>query len=62
MRLKSKPELVVTCWFEGEPVGYRCSQCEQIFFPPEDRGPEDATAEVWAAFQEHIGEVHEEEN
>ena len=58
MASNDKPELVVTDWFEGEPIAYRCSQCEQVLFPPEDRSPEDAVAEVQAAFQEHIGEVH----
>jgi uncharacterized OB-fold protein len=62
MPSKYKPEIVVTDWFEGEPMAYRCSQCEQIFFPPEERSPEDGAAEVWVAFYEHIGEAHAEKN
>jgi len=50
----------MTIWAKGEPMTYRCSQCEQMFLLPEDRGPKDAAAELWAAFQDHVAEVHAE--
>jgi uncharacterized OB-fold protein len=50
----------VTEWVKGEPMSYQCSQCGQIFLPPEDRDPKDAAEELLAAFHEHVGEVHAE--
>ena len=44
----------MTIWAKGEPMTYRCSQCDQIFLLPEDRGPKDAATELWAAFQDHL--------
>jgi len=59
MPSNKKPQLVVTGW--AEPVTFQCSLCGQIFLPPEDRSPRDATVELLVAFQHHVGEVHAEQ-
>ena len=56
-----KPQLVTKPWNIGEPFIYKCSQCGQEFLPPEDRDSDEAIAEVWAAFHEHVREIHGEE-
>ena len=53
-----KPRLDLDPWKIGEPFIYKGSQCGQQFLLPEDHGPEVAMAEVWAAFDEHVREVH----
>jgi hypothetical protein len=59
MPSNKKPRLAVTSWCE--PVAYRCSLCGRVFLPPEDRSPKDAAVELLAAFQDHVEEVHAEE-
>jgi hypothetical protein len=56
-----KPQLVIKPWKIGEPFIYQCSQCGREFLPPEDRNREEAMAQVWAAFHEHVREVHDED-
>ena len=56
-----RPQLVLSPWIKGEPVHYKCSACNQMFILPEDRTPKEAMAEVWAAFHEHVRDVHPEE-
>jgi hypothetical protein len=61
MSSSEKPRLMVTEWVRGEPVGYKCSLCGQIFLLPDDRSPKEASAELLTAFHEHVGEVHGDE-
>lgn len=42
----------------GTLVCYRCSHCQQVLVRPDDVTPEQGMVELWAAFAEHIGEVH----
>jgi len=58
---KEKPHLVMAKWAKGEPVGYQCSQCGQMFLLPEDRNPKDGAVKLLAAFQDHVREVHAED-
>jgi len=58
-KMTNKPMLVTKPGKIGEPFTYRCSECGQEFRPPEDRNPQEAMAEVNAAFDEHIRQVHE---
>lgn len=58
---QGKPRLVMTGWAKGEPMAYECSRCGQVFLLPEDRRPRDAVAELWAAFNDHVREVHAED-
>jgi hypothetical protein len=60
MQANEKPQLVMTGG-NGEPIGYRCSLCSQLFLLPDDRSPKEAAAELLAAFQEHVGEEHAKE-
>ena len=53
-----KPQLLIKPWKLGEPFVYRCSLCGQEFIAPEDRSAKEGMAELWAAFHEHIEEVH----
>lgn len=55
-----KPHLVISQWIAGQPFSYECSECGQTLLPPEDRNPKEAMAELWAAFNEHVQEVHGE--
>jgi len=57
MQTNEKPQLVMT-GAKGEPMAYHCSLCGQLFLLPDDRSPKDAAAELFAAFQEHVGEEH----
>ena len=56
--MTKRPKLEPSRGTKGEALCYRCSICDQPFLPPEDRNPKEAMAEVWAAFNEHIGEEH----
>ena len=56
-----KPQLLIKPRNIGDPFIYKCSQCGQEFLPPEDRDSDEAIAEVWAAFHEHVREIHAEE-
>lgn len=56
--MSETPRLVMTEWIKGTPIVYQCSLCGQGFVPPEDRTPKEAMAEVWAAFSDHVAEVH----
>ncbi len=53
-----KPQLQIRPWKLGEPFVYRCSVCGQEFIAPEDRSAAEGMSELWAAFHEHIEEVH----
>lgn len=57
-KMMNKPMLVTKPWKISEPFTYGCSECGQEFRPPEDRNPQEAMAEVNAAFEEHIREMH----
>jgi hypothetical protein len=39
---------------KGEPMAYHCPLCGQLFLLPEDRDPEQAAAELLAAFHGHV--------
>jgi hypothetical protein len=54
MQSNEKPHLIIAGG-KGEPTAYHCS------LRPDDRSPKEAAAELWAAFQEHVGEEHAEE-
>ena len=58
--MSERPTLVTTNWLCGEAIAYKCTLCDQIFLPPEDRSPKEATAEVMDAFKEHLHERHGE--
>ena len=60
MQSNEKPHLIMAGG-KGEPTAYHCSLCGQLFLLPDDRSPKEAAAELWAAFQEHVGEEHAEE-
>ena len=53
-----KPQLLIKPWKIGEQFVYQCSLCGQEFIVPEDRSPKEGMAELWAAFHEHIEDVH----
>jgi hypothetical protein len=53
-----KPALAITHWAQGIPTAYACSECGQMFLPPEDRSPQEGTVELQAAFAEHVSEEH----
>jgi uncharacterized OB-fold protein len=59
--MSDRPYLQITDAGDSEPMASRCSACGRVFLFPEDRNPEDAAAEVVAAFEEHVGEAHAEE-
>lgn len=54
MQVHEKPCLGMT-GAKGEPMTYECSLCGQLFPVPDEGSPEDAAAELTAAFQEHVG-------
>ena len=54
MQVNEKPHLGMT-GANGEPMTYQCSLCGHLFPVPDDGSPEDAAAELMAAFQEHVG-------
>jgi len=56
--MMEKPQLLIKPWKIGEQFVYRCSLCGQEFIAPEDRSAKEGMAELWAAFDEHIEEVH----
>jgi hypothetical protein len=60
--MDEKPRLVLTKYSKDEPIAYTCSLCGQPFLFPEDRRPKEGTAELWAAFQEHVREEHPDEH
>ncbi len=55
-----RPQLVIADWIKGEPIAYKCSLCGQTFLLPEDQTPKEGVAELWAAFNDHVGEAHPE--
>lgn len=66
--MNEKAQLVGTRWVKGESMAYewvvvctttyKCSLCGQTFRSPEDRPPKEGRAEVWAAFNDHVGREH----
>ncbi len=54
MQVNEKPDLAMT-EAKGEPMTYQCSLCGHIFRVPDEGSPEDAAAELVAAFEEHVG-------
>ena len=61
------PTLVVTDHVAGTPIAFKCSDCDEVFFPPPaPRGargarpwtPEEARAKLAGEFQEHIDKAH----
>lgn len=56
--MTTRARIVLSPWAKGEPINYRCSLCGQMFILPEDRSPKEGISEVWAAFNEHVNEVH----
>jgi len=55
-----KPHLVMIA-AKGEPMAYQCSVCGQLLLLPDDKPPNEAAAELLAAFHEHVAEEHTEE-
>jgi hypothetical protein len=41
-----------------EATRYECSDCRRGFILPDDVTPKQAMEEVWAAFQEHVTDLH----
>ena len=56
--LGGKPRIILSMWLRGEPFCYTCSLCGRPFILPEDRNPKEGMEEVWAAFNQHVGEEH----
>jgi hypothetical protein len=56
--MMEKPQLLIKPWKIGEPFVYHCSLCGQEFIAPEDRSATEGMTELWAAFHEHIEDVH----
>jgi len=56
--MSEKPQLALSTWSKGGTICYKCSVCNQSFILPEDVTPTQGIAEVFAAFEEHVREVH----
>ena len=57
-QMNEKAHLVIKSQEGGEPIGYQCSLCDQMFILPEDRTPKEAVAELWDVFKKHVQEDH----
>jgi uncharacterized OB-fold protein len=60
--MPERPQLRMSRWTKGKPMTCECSACGQTFLPPEDRSPKQAMQELLAAFEQHIREMHGDEN
>jgi hypothetical protein len=56
-----RPQLAIGPRTKGEPSIYRCSRPGQAFIPLDDPSPKEAMAELWAALNKHVREVHSED-
>jgi hypothetical protein len=56
-----KPQLIVSQWVRGQPLGYECSDCGHEFSLDENLDPTKAAARLIAAFRDHLVNVHPEE-
>jgi hypothetical protein len=56
--MPDRTQLVLSLWMRGEPVYYRCSACDQIFIPPEDRTAKEAMIDLMAAFAQDVSDEH----
>jgi len=52
------PAKLLLCPNAGKLECYRCSRCDQLFIRPEDVPAEEGRAEVGAAFERHVAEMH----
>ena len=53
-----KPDLIVDGTGTGGLTAFRCSACRQEFRLANDKSPEVAVTELWAAFTTHIEHSH----
>ncbi len=56
--MSEQPVLVVRRLTHTEPLACRCTLCGQLFMFPEGRSVKEGVAELWAAFDEHVRQVH----
>jgi hypothetical protein len=59
-KMDKKPQLIVSQWVRGQPLGYECSLCAQTFMLPEGLSPRESAARLIAEFQDHIKRIHPE--
>jgi hypothetical protein len=55
--MPDQPQLVL-CPLKGETIRFICSRCQQLLILPDDVPARQAMAELWAAFQDHVSEIH----
>ena len=58
--MAKRPQLIVSQWVRGQPLGYECSLCARVFTLPEDLEPKESAARLIAEFLDHIEKMHPE--
>jgi hypothetical protein len=53
-----KPYLILGGAAKNVPMSFHCSLCGQAFTLPKGQSPEEAVAELWVAFTDHLQREH----